>query len=62
LLCLFLQVKYIHNSDAAKFVNSGLESEKNGNYEEAVFYYSMAVETDPNYADAYLTGAAFIAR
>ncbi len=40
-------------TDAVKFVTSGIESERTGNSTEALFYYTLAAEMDPNYADAF---------
>jgi tetratricopeptide (TPR) repeat protein len=40
------------SKDAVKFYNSGVEAERTSNYNEAIFYYSMAIDLDGNYADA----------
>ena len=54
LIAVFLTPGFLHaQNDAEKFVNSGIESEKNGNDQEAVFYYSLAIQADPSYADAF---------
>ncbi|HJY64445.1 MAG TPA: tetratricopeptide repeat protein [Ignavibacteria bacterium] len=40
-------------NDAVKLVNSGVEAERTSNYTEALFYYSMAIDMDSKFADAY---------
>lgn len=42
------------DKDAVMFYNSGVESEKANNIDEAISYYSMAIGIDAKYAKAYL--------
>jgi tetratricopeptide (TPR) repeat protein len=45
---------FAQDKDAVMFYNSGLESEKANNIDEAISYYSMAIGIDAKYTKAYL--------
>ena len=47
------------NSDAVKLYNSGVKSEQAKSYDEALIYYTMALDMEPNYKAA-LTNRANI--
>jgi tetratricopeptide (TPR) repeat protein len=44
---------FSQSSRALEFFKSGIESEKSENYEDAIFYFTLTIESEPNYYDAY---------
>src|SRR5664279_1117408 len=46
---------FSQESDLNKIIKTGLEAEQTGNYTEALFYYSAAIDADPAYVEGYLS-------
>lgn len=57
LLVLFFMMDICYGASLEECINLGIDYYKKGEYDNAIFYYTKAIEIDPQYFEAYINRA-----